>query len=168
MKTVAQIAAELGVSVQTIYRMLNRVKQETGESLTEKINGIAHITDKSEGILKERLTGVKQKLNNVEQMFNGVKQAETEEIVFLREQNKALQEELTKERAHSREQTDKLSDLAAQLAELTRNNQILLGAEQSRNNPSLAVADGTAEYPEKPQKGGNFFSRVFGKRLRVL
>ncbi|MDR2903323.1 MAG: hypothetical protein LBU77_02270, partial [Clostridiales bacterium] len=56
---------------------------------------------------------------------------------FLRTRVEVLEEELKLERTHSREQADKLSDLAAQLAELTRNNQVLLGAEQSRTNPAL-------------------------------
>jgi len=149
MKTISQFASEMGVSVQTIYRQLNRVKQETGVCLTEKINKIAHITESGEIALKERLTDVKQALNNV-------KQEESDEIVFLREQNKTLLKDLETERTHSREQADKLSDLAAQLAELTRNNQILLGAEQSRTNPALLMGD------DEVKRIG------FKKRIKVL
>jgi hypothetical protein len=61
---------------------------------------------------------------------------------FLRSRVEALEAELGSERAHSRAQTDKLSDLAAQLAELTHNNQVLLGAEQSRTNPALLMGEG--------------------------
>jgi len=46
-------------------------------------------------------------------------------------------EELSREREHSRNQSDKLSDLAGQIAKLMQNNQVLLGAEQSRTNPIL-------------------------------
>jgi DNA-binding LacI/PurR family transcriptional regulator len=129
-KTIKQIADENSVSVQTIYRLLNSVKQETGEYLTEKIKGTAYLSEKNELIVKQRLTGVKQVLNTV-------KHAESEEVVFLREQNKILQEELATERAHSREQADKLSDLAAKLAALSENHQVLLGREQARNSPAL-------------------------------
>jgi molybdenum-dependent DNA-binding transcriptional regulator ModE len=121
--------------------MLNRVKQETGKCLTEKKNGKAHITVYGEEIIRERLTGIK---HDNEKMFNSVKHSESEEIAFLREQNKLLLDELVKERNRGREQTDKISDLATQLVELTRNiteltrnSQILLGAEQSRTNPTL-------------------------------
>ena len=135
MRTIAQFAVEMGVSVQTVYRQLNKVKQETGECLTEKISGVARITEDGEEILKARLTNVKQELN-------AVKQAENEEIIFLREQNKAL--------------TDKISDLATQLAELTRNSQLLLGAEQSRTNPVLLM-------------GGDETERYgFGERVKIL
>lgn len=156
MKTIKQIADEIGVSVQTIYRVLNRVKQETRECLTEKIGGIAYITAKNEVIIKERLTGVKQ-------TFNGVKQAESDEVSFLREQIVKLQEELAMERSHSREQADKLSDLATQLAELTRNNQILLGAEQSRTNPVL-LGSGEVESENLQGIGKGFFKRIFSKK----
>jgi len=156
MKTISQFAAEKGVSVQTIYRMLNKIKQETGKCLTEKINGIAHITEDGKKELNKRLTDVKQ-------VLNAVKQAESDEIFFLREQNKSLLEELVAERSHSREQADKLSDLAAQLVELSRNNQLLLGAEQSRTNPALLRSD--EDMIHKVGKGHKkgFLQRLFGK-----
>ena len=154
MMTIAQFAAAAGVSVQTIYRLLNSVKQETGECLTEKIGGKAHITERGEVVLRERLTRVQ---HDVKQAFNTVKQPESDEIIFLREQNQLLQGELITERAHSREQADKLADLAAQLAELSRNNQLLLGAEQSRTNPAL-LPGGEAGRSE------GFFSRLFSRK----
>jgi len=150
LKTIAQFATAVGVSVQTVYRLLNTVKQNSGECLTVKISGKRHITAFGEGILRERLTSVKQVLNTV-------KHAESDEITFLREQNRALQEELSTERTHSREQADKLADLAAQLAELSRNNQLLLGAEQSRTNPALLPHSDSI----KPK---GFFKRLFNSK----
>lgn len=130
MITVAKYAKESEVSVQTIYRRLNSVKQKGYDGLTEKKSGILYITEKGVHILNDEL-------NEVKQVFNSVKHAESEEIIYLREQNTALQEELSKEREHSRAQSEMLAELAKQLAELSRNNQILLGAEQSRSNPAL-------------------------------
>ena len=69
--------------------------------------------------------------------------------------------QLEDERIHSREQADKLSDLATQLAELSRNNQMLLGAEQSRNNPVL-LGESLPRKDEKGQKKG-FFQKLFEK-----
>jgi len=152
MKTISQFAAETGVSVQTIYRQLNRAKHETDECLTEKIKGTLHITKFGERILIECLTGVKPVLNDV-------KPADNEEILYLRSQNKALLDDLSKERVHSREQADKLSDLASQLAQLTRNNQVLLGAEQSRTNPALLLNSESIE---------SAASLGFKKRVKVL
>jgi len=152
MKTIAQLAAEIGVSVQTIYRVLNKVKHETDECLTEKINRVSHITEIGENIIKGRLTGIKQELNIDSQSLNNVKQAETEEITHLREQNKILLDELSKERIHSREQADKLSDLAAQLADLSRNNQILLSTEQNRTVSHLLTENSSPDLDERHQQ----------------
>jgi len=162
MKTIAQFAAEAGVSVQTIYRVLNKVKQDTEECLTEKVNGITNITEIGEDFVKERLTGVKQIFNGDKESLNCVKQAESAEILYLREQNRALLDELAAERTHSREQADKLSDLAAQLADLTRNNQVLLGAEQSRTNPVLMMGgDSSKHTEEQPISKKRFFQKLF-------
>jgi predicted DNA-binding transcriptional regulator YafY len=152
MKTVSQTAAEFGVSVQTIYRALralNSVKQEKDEILTEKINGVLYVTKSGAEVVKQRLTLVKQP-------FNDVKQEENVEIIFLREQNKALQEELATERAHSR-------DIANKLAEITRNQQILLGSEQSRTNPALVARNENDQGHPQDQRRG-FFGKVFGKK----
>jgi len=134
MKTVSEFAKEKNVSVQTIYRKLNNAKHVNGESLTEKKNGITYITVHGVTYLSDSFAGVKHSDIN---MFNSVKHAESKEVSYLREQNRILQDELGKEREHSRAQADRLSDLAEQLAELSRNNQILLGAEQRRANPAL-------------------------------
>ena len=167
MKTVAEFAKEKGVSVQTIYRQLNNirktfnggltgVKQGLNDDFIEKMNGISYITALGEDALTERLTPFKQGLND---SLTGVKQPETEETAFYREQFQALQSELSKEREHSRALADKVANLAEQLAELSRNNQILLGAEQSRTNPVLLT---TNEQPpdeaEQPIKKKGFWS----------
>jgi len=164
MKTVKQLADENNVSAQTIYRVLNRVKQETGKCLTEKINGITYIPTKNEALITERLTPVKQVLNDV-------KQVENEEVLFLRRQNQKLSDELIKERNHSREQTDKILDLANQLAELNRNNQILLGSEQTRNSQtSQSFLDDGEEVTSVNDsvKNQGFFSKLFKKNKRIV
>ena len=171
MITVSEIAKELNVSVQTIYRMLNSVKQDVKQSesvcLTEKINGVIHFTDVGERFIRERLTGVKQNNEDCLTVLNDVKQSENDEILFLREQNKTLLQELEREREHNREalererehsrqQADRISDLAEKLAELTRNSQVLLKQEQDKNVPLLTLPD------ESPKKG--IFRRLFVKK----
>ena len=112
MKTVAEVARELGVTPKTVYRWLNKVKQ----GVTEKINGIMYVTDEGETYLKEVcLTGY----NHVKQGEN----ADNNEILFLREQIKMLQEELYTERAHGRE-------MAERLAQIMENQQKLIGIEK--------------------------------------
>jgi transposase len=155
-RKVSEVAKNAGVSVQTIYRILNRVKQADGKSLTDKKNGITVITDYGEKILIERLTGVKERINQ--------EQGESSEIAFLREQNMSLQAELSKEREHNRQQSGQLATLAQQLTELTRNNQILLGAEQRRSSPSaFPIEEQQPEGPEGQAKKPGLFARLFGK-----
>jgi len=158
MKTIAEFAQQNSVTPQTIYRKIDKaVKQGLNDNLTEKIDNVTYITEKGEEILGSLLTGVKQSNTIVKQMLNSVKQSETseiEEILFLREQIKNLSDELRFEREHSRKQTDELSELAQKLAQITRNQQILLGAEQSRNTPTLLVD----KAPQNKKRGFfNFF-----------
>jgi len=184
MLTVAELAKELSVSNQTVYRALNSVEQDSTECLTEKIKGTRYFTDVGERLVRERLTGVEQKEGECSTPLNSVEQTENSEILFLREQNKALLQELEREREHnraalererehSREQTNKLSDLtsrvtdlASQIAELSRNNQILLGAEQSRTNPVLLSGERTQppDEPAEPPPKESLFKRIFGKK----
>ena len=200
MKTVAELAREMNVSVQTVYRRLGK----TDKSYTEKINGVTYITDAGieaftkgstdvKQVLngdkqalnddKEMLNDDKQTLNGVKQTLNGVKQEveddvkqgeenvkhdKDDEIIFLRDQNRYLQEELIRSLEHSRDQADKIASqadrivsLAEQLAELIRNNQMLLGAEQSRTLISSEAKEQMDQIIEMPKKRRffSFFSR---------
>ena len=176
MKTVSELSHELHVSLQTIYRKLNKIDK----NLTEKINGVTYITDAGVEALIECLTDVNQPLNSVEHEEINVKHVkgndkheENDEIIFLREQNRLLQQELIKSLEHSREQEDRIAgqsdrivSLAEQLTELMRNNQILLGAEQSRTLLSSEILKSrpilSNKIPdqkiEKPRKKRGFFS----------
>jgi len=169
LKTVAELAKELNVSVQSVYRALNKVKQNEKKRLTEKKSGITYITEDGEAFVIESLPGVKHRreepFNDVKQELNTAKQAEQSEILYLREQNKALQEELKTEREHSRSQADRLATLAEQLADLNKNQQVLLGLEQGRNSPLLVVAEDSTSNEEKGEnKEKRGFFSLFKKR----
>jgi hypothetical protein len=130
MKSVKDISDETGVSVQTVYRRLNKVKQKSNEALSEKIDGITYFTDVGERLIIESLTSVKQAESNG-------KQPENAEILFLREQNKML--------------TEKLAALADELIKLNENNQTLL---REQNLKSL-----TAPAPEKVSLWNRIFRK---------
>lgn len=155
MKTIPQFAKEQGVTTKTIYQRLRKVSPEglQGDTrgLTEVINKTRYITALGESLVTEGDTRVSP----------GLQEGDTEvtpglqdEIDYLRSELTAAREELNAEREHSRSQADKLAVLATQLAEITHNNQLLLGAEQSRTNPALL--------PEENKPG--FFSRIFKSR----
>jgi len=181
MLKVSELAKELGVSVQTIYRALNSVKQNETASLTDKIKGVSYFTELGERAVRECLSPVKQNNQNESAMLNYVKQFENDEIIFLREQNKTLLHELEqerkhnrsaldREREHSRQQAERIADLAEKLTELTRNSQVLLKQEQDKN-PSLLSTDllsteqsqSSLEDIIKPPKNG-MFKRFFSKK----
>lgn len=111
MKTVKNIADEMGVNVQTVYRRLNEIKQGSTDKLTEKVKGITYFTEIGEQLIKDSLAPV-------EQLINNDKQPESELTSFFTEQIKSLQEELKTEREHSRA-------LAERLATIIENNQKL-------------------------------------------
>ncbi|MDR1754216.1 MAG: hypothetical protein LBR74_04835 [Eubacterium sp.] len=138
MKSVADIAAETGVNVQTVYRRLNKVKQKTDDKLTEKIDGITYFTEVGERLIIESLSSVKQ-------LFNTVKQAESAEILFLRERVK----ELNAEKSELLKQIDKLTTHAENLSRLNENSQILFAQQKIESLP-----------PPKLK----LWERLFGKR----
>jgi hypothetical protein len=130
MKSVKDIATETGVSVQSVYRKLKCVKEESKEIITEKIGGITYFTEIGEELILDVL-------NRVKPMLNNVKRAESEEILFLREQNKLL--------------TEKLASLADELVRLNENNQTLLREQNLKSLVSPA--------PEKVSLWSKLFSR---------
>jgi hypothetical protein len=142
MKTPYQIAKELKVSPQAVYkRLTDEFINQVGYHIQRTEKGRYLLDEFAEQKLKNLFGQVQQpSLNQFDPLYkieqSLLNQLHTENA-FLRARVEGLEVELRTERAHSRGQTDKLSDLAAQLAELTRNNQILLGAEQSRTNPGL-------------------------------
>jgi CTP-dependent riboflavin kinase len=157
MKTISDCAKLYNVSVQTIYRKIDKgVKQDGKQGLTEKRGNITYITPAGEDFLYSCLTPVERDLTNVEQVLNTDKSqenSENEEVLFLRKQLEKTQDELNTEREHSRA-------VATQLVEITRNNQILLKAEQDRANPALPTA---SDEPPLSQRKRGFFG-LFGRK----
>jgi hypothetical protein len=170
MITVAEYARKEGVSVQTIYRRINKLDTE---NLTVKKGGILYITDDGIAALAPVFEDVEQ-VKHPEVPGDKAREYNDVLIPFLREQCEFLREELSREREYSRSQAVRLSELSEQMAELVRNNQILIVAEQNRNNMALlsmedygvkqnAIED--VEPAQKtPQKRG-FFARLFNSEV---
>ncbi len=156
MKSPYQIAKELNVSPQAVYKKLT---SEFTDKLTNHIQrtpeGKYSLDEVAEKALKNRFNQVAQQMqqHTVESIEQQLLNQLNTENKFLRERIEVLEHEISKERDHSHEQADKLADLASQLAELTRNNQILLSTEQSRKNPSFLI-DGksSSQVMERPKK----------------
>lgn len=136
MKTVKKISDELNVSVQTVYRTLKSVKQNTDESITNKVKNVTYLTEIGERIIKDSLT-----------QLNDVKYYENSEILFLREQINNL----NTEKAELLKQIDKLTTHAENLSRLNENSQILLAQQkvESLSSPT----------PEKVSLWNKLFKR---------
>jgi len=160
--TVAEFAKDIGVTPKTVYKWLNRVKPEYGDSLTEKKGSRTYITEKGIEVLTASITVVKPSITEGKTEYNKVIPGETDEVLYLRVQNKVLLDELNKEREHSRSMTE-------QLAELARNSQVLLGAEQSRTNPVLLTGEdktlsGNTDNPiDKDAPKKSLWERITGR-----
>jgi len=161
MKTIRQLANELGVSKDKVKYQVGKLP----ENYLVKVGKITHLTDDGVLKIKEMLLGKEVgnlvgKSGEITHFLpsndNELYQILRAELASKNEQIEVLQADLISERVHGREQADKLSDLAAQLAELTRNNQVLLGAEQSRTNPVLLLA------------GDEVVRLDFKKRIKIL
>ena len=167
MKTITEIADEIGVSRQAVHKKIKQEPLSTSlQKFTSTKGNTVYIENDGESLIKSAFireqpsTEYVNRATTITAQYINSLQKQVEQ---LSEQNEDLRIQLNKERDHSREQTDKLSNLAAQLAELTRNNQILLGAEQSRSNPALLTSGNQTEQTGEPQpkKKGffNFFKR---------
>jgi len=155
MKSPYQVAKEIGVTPQAVYKRLTpELLNQLGKHIQLKENGKYLLDVVAEGFLKSQFNKVVQTPieiaepetiepveQNKTQKEGQVTSVHDREIDFLRARIEVLESELQVERKHSREQSDKIISLAEQiteqLAELSRNNQILLGAEQSKTNPVL-------------------------------
>lgn len=103
---------------------------------------------------------------------NETNDLQKEMIQFLKEQIeqkdnllKNSQAELNIEREHSRQQADRIAGLAEQIAELTRNQQVLFGMEQQKSLPKKNDVESSTienDVEEKPPKG--LFKKLFNKK----
>jgi len=182
MLTVSEIARDLNVSVQAIYKKINKsmknelrshIKIINGQKLIDEegtellknsfkptLNGSepinTHIiknenvtvlncleldlTIKENDSLKEQIKILKESNIVLESVLNQFKTVQSEEILFLRKRITELEQEkeqtitiLEREQEYGKQQSDRISDLAEKLVELTRNSQVLLKQEQEKN-----------------------------------
>jgi DNA-binding transcriptional MerR regulator len=144
--SIKEFAHQVGVSSQAIYQRLDKDLKPFLKVVDNK---------KKLDIRAFRLFN----LENVEQQID--KETDKELTKILQETLRVLSRQL-----EAKDQ--QISDLNKRLKEaqeLNKNNQILLGGEQSRTNPSLRIGDvaGDRYADEVPEKRG-FFARMFKKK----
>jgi len=162
MKTVAQLAQEIGVSKQAIHKKIKRepLATQLRELIVTKGNTV-YISKDGEFLIKstfviptedtpQETTGNQ---NDIQQ--NQLTTELYRQIELLTAQNKALQEELSLERKHNRELTDRVVELAENATQLASNAQKLHASEIM---PRLEA--------ETAEGGQGFFAQWFSRRKR--
>ena len=137
MKTVAEIARELGVTKQAVHK---KIKQEP---LKSRLDGLTTTVDNSlrfdiagESLVKTAFSR-NESSTEVDEPTIQVDESSTKEIInilkdeiaLLISQNEDLRQQLNDERAHNRELTDKMLPLIEQAQKITENAQTLHAME---------------------------------------
>jgi len=184
MKTIRQVADEIGVSKQAVSKRLSQLSptevttNEKGVKLIsiEGVRVLSELIAPTKNLLSLTKPPIKEKLpptigDEVVELLRDSIVALQKQLQIKDEQIAIKDKQIETERTHNREQTEKLSeqaeriiDLATQLAELNRNNQLLLGIEQSRTNSVLSVNNESAPHDNGEQKPKESFLRKLFKR----
>lgn len=169
-KTIREIAAEIGVSKQAIFKRIKKEPLSTSlRGLMSTVDGRLVVSVDGEKLIKSAFLpdepstvdgGCRQPVDSV---VDGLVDTQNDEIVFLRTQVERLQIELEKEREHNREKDKQLLDTLNKLAE----SQAALSAGQAADKQkALAekIIEGTQQIDDNNKKRKiSFLSKVFRK-----
>lgn len=151
MKTIKQIAEEIGVSKQAIYKKIKQEPLSTSlQGLTTTNGNTVYISVDGEELIKSTFNTdkpVNQSTKLVDDITARFIDSLQGQISALTEQNQNLREQLNQERQHSREHADRITELAADLAKLANNAQHLHAGDII---PRLASGGDTTEGADQP------------------
>lgn len=126
MRTIKELSDMIKVSKVSIYKA---VKRDGIQEHVIKRDNITYVDEKGEQLLINLFNHSKQEVKQLK--------AENDIVNILTSRIENLEEELSKEREHSRQQADKIAALAEQLAQLTENGQILLREQNLKRLPEV-------------------------------
>lgn len=166
MKTIAEIATEIGVSRQAVYK---KIKQEPLSSslqpFTVKRVNKTYIEIGGENLIKSAFNKDLQSnvsTNSVDSISTQFIASLQAQINTLTEQNNDLREQLNQERQHSRAQADKITQLAMDMAQLAKNAQQLhVGDIMQRLTDRSNDTVQEEAIPEEPPKRKSRFLKNF-------
>lgn len=158
-KTIKEIAEEIGVSKQAIFKKMKREPLSTSlQGLTSTVDGRLTVSVDGEKLIKQAFfkdepsTKLDEKMAEVDGK-NALYEILKMELQAKNEQIAVLQAELSKERQHSRELAEKIVVLADQAQKL----QLAQMSQQLMDNGSGAA--GAAEL----KRSKSWWSRIFRK-----
>lgn len=177
MKTIAQIATEIGVSKQAVHKKMKQEPLSTSlRQLTSTRGNAVVVSVDGEKLIKKAFMDSKSSTSTTKTTTELVVEVDDfdnqndnqltanlqAQVDLLTEQNKDLREQLNKERQHSREQADQIIELAQNMAQLAQNAQQLhLGDMIPRLSNN---SDSTEVIQEEPNEKRGIFQRIFNKR----
>lgn len=179
MKTIRQIADEIGVSKQAVFKKIKREPLSTSlQGLTATVDGRLMVEVDGEKLIKQAFSGgeVSTTDNQLPPTESDEKTVEVDgqnalyeilkmELQAKNEQIAALQAELSKERQHSQKQAEKIAVLAdqAQKLQLAQMSPQLMdggGGAADLAEPEPIPSSRQTQQPEQPK---SWWSRLFGK-----
>jgi predicted transcriptional regulator len=139
MKTIAQIAREIGVSKQAVHQKIKQEPLSTslrqltsmkGRALTIDVDGESLIKSAfNENLVDGSSTKVDTSSTEIDEPTSDFIKILKEQIDVLNAQNEDLRQQLNDERVHSRKQADEIIQLAQQSQKLAENAQTLHAME---------------------------------------
>ena len=173
MKTIRQIADEIGVSKQAVFKKIKREPLSTSlQGFTATVDGRLMVSVDGEKLIKQAFSGgeVSTTDNQLPPTESDEKTVEVDgqnalyeilkmELQAKNEQIAALQAELSKERQHSQKQAEKIAVLADQAQKL---QQLMDGGGGAADlaEPEPIPSSRQTQQPEQPK---SWWSRLFGK-----
>ena len=173
MKTIRQIADEIGVSKQAVFKKIKREPLSTSlQGFTATVDGRLMVSVDGEKLIKQAFSGgeVSTTDNQLPPTESDEKTVEVDgqnalyeilkmELQAKNEQIAALQAELSKERQHSQKQAEKIAVLAdqAQKLQLAQMSPQLMdggGGAADLAEPEPIPSSRQTQQPEQPKSGG--------------
>lgn len=162
MKTIKQIADELGVSKQAIRKEIANQKLQT--SLQKNGNQFT-LNAKQEKLIKSAFEQRKTQTENANKSQTNCKPVDSEVDRLIKE-NLELKKELKEEREYSRNLANKIADLADHAQLLEQNSQqlqakFLLAMPQQNQEETIPINENETENHEEKRK--SIFNKLFRK-----
>ena len=184
MKTIRQIADEIGVSKQAVFKKIKREPLSTSlQGFTATVDGRLMVSVDGEKLIKQAFSGgeVSTTDNQLPPTESDEKTVEVDgqnvlyeilkmELQAKNEQIAALQAELSKERQHSREQAEKIAVLAdqAQKLQLAQMSPQLMdggGGAADLAEPEPIPSSRQTQQPEQPKSLKKVYHELFDEAL---
>lgn len=168
MKTISQISAEIGVTKQAVHKKIKQEPLSTSlQKLTTTKGNTVYISVDGEKLIKSAFNKNKSTTMTTKMVDDITTQFITSlqgQIATLTAQNQDLRGQLSQERLHSREQANRITELAADMAKLANNAQHLHAGDIM---PHLTNGDQEHAIPkaiEPPPAKAGIFQKIFGRK----